>query len=284
MRAGVGTQAEERSPPLGVLGGPWALTRCCRASRRKATHGSGDHHAGHRPPLCRRPRRARTLRPYRRTRRADQRLGRPGPDRLVVSTAAGGTLRGLEGPDSLLGGAGPDRLFGGTGADALYGGAGDDALDGGSGDDELVGEAGSDHLSGGFGHDTVDGGPGGDALDAGAGPDTVLGGDGADVVHGGSGADEIDGGEGDDELHADSGPDRIDAGPGNDRVLVNNGTAVGRVDCGDGEDTIVVNPYDEPGGISNAQALREGRITGCEQVVETAADANPTAGVRTLLR
>src|SRR5829696_1015225 len=126
---------------------------------------------------------------------------------------------------------------------------------------------------------TIDGGDGEDQLDGGAAPDTVNGGAGNDVIHGGSGADTINAGPGDDIVYSDSGPDRIDAGDGNDTVYANNGTAVETVDCGRGEDTIYINPYDRKGGISNAQALRGGRIRNCEHVIEQEPVHDATKGV-----
>src|SRR4051795_4245202 len=205
-------------------------------------------------------------------------FGLPGPDRMTVATALGGELHGIEGSDVLAGAAGPDRLYGETGADVLTGAAGDDVVDGGSGDDRLAGNDGNDRLYGGFGHDTLDAGPGNHALDGGAAPDTISAGDGDDLVHGGSSTDHIDAGNGNDVIYTDSGADIVAAGPGDDIVYVNNGTAVERVDCGDGNDTIVVNPYSAPGGISNAQALRQGRISGCENVIEADAVQDPSKG------
>ena len=63
---------------------------------------------------------------------------------------------------------------------------------------------------------------------------------------------------------------------------MNNGTAVESVDCGPGDDTIYINPYDKKGGVSNAQAIREGRIRNCEHVVESEAAEDPTKGVTRL--
>src|SRR5439155_21046636 len=67
-----------------------------------------------------------------------------------------------------------------------------------------------------------------------------------------------------------------------DVVYVNNGTAVESVDCGAGNDTIVVNPYRQPGGVSNSQALRQGRIRDCERVIAASPVADPTRGIRWL--
>ena len=62
---------------------------------------------------------------------------------------------------------------------------------------------------------------------------------------------------------------------------MNNGTAVRRVDCGPGEDTIYINPRTSRGGISNSQALREGRIRNCEDVIAEKAAAPPaTRGIK----
>jgi Ca2+-binding RTX toxin-like protein len=51
------------------------------------------------------------------------------------------------------------------------------------------------------------------------------------------------------------------------------------VECGPGNDTIYLNPYNKPGGISNAQAVREGRIRNCESVLESEQVVDPTKGV-----
>jgi Ca2+-binding RTX toxin-like protein len=54
---------------------------------------------------------------------------------------------------------------------------------------------------------------------------------------------------------------------------------VGTVDCGAGADTIHLNQYDRPGGVSNRRAVAEGRIAGCEQVLETPAEIDPREGL-----
>jgi Ca2+-binding RTX toxin-like protein len=63
-------------------------------------------------------------------------------------------------------------------------------------------------------------------------------------------------------------------------VYVNNGTASGSVDCGAGLDAIVINPYAMRGGISNAQALRAGRIRNCEHVVEAPPVIDASKGMK----
>jgi Ca2+-binding RTX toxin-like protein len=65
-------------------------------------------------------------------------------------------------------------------------------------------------------------------------------------------------------------------------VWVNNGTAVDTVDCGPGHDVLHINPASMVGGWSNAKALREGRLTNCEQIVETAPVVDPTAGIKVM--
>ena len=206
-------------------------------------------------------------------------LGVPGPDRLRVHSAQGGMLDGLEGADHLHGGQGPDRLDGGTGPDLLRGEAGDDELVGDSGDDRLEGSDGGDREYGGFGHDRLAGGAGNDLLDGGPAPDAITGGDGDDLIHAGSGPDQVDAGAGNDVVYADSGADDISAGDGDDIVYVNNGTAVDFVDCGPGNDTLVLNPYDQPGGISNAQSLRAGAFQSCENVLEAAPVPDASTGI-----
>ena len=210
-------------------------------------------------------------------------IGLPGGDRLSVRSASGGALLGMEGPDRLVGGPGPDRLDGGTGPDTVIGKNGDDLLEGGSGGDQLRGGNGGDHLFAGYGADVLDGGPGNDVLAGEASPDSITGGDGDDLVHGGGGGDTINAGPGNDVVYADSGPDRIEARDGDDTVYVNNGTAVAGVDCGPGNDTIVINPYDGPGGISNAQDLRTGQIRNCERVIEAPPVADPTVGIKVIV-
>src|SRR3954462_2201805 len=210
---------------------------------------------------------------------ARTKAGTSGPDRISVKTPAGQAVSAGGGSDHVRGGDGPDNLLGETGNDTVFGNGGDDRIDGGSGDDKLFGGLGNDTIVAGFGHDELDGAPGDDNLDGGAAPDQISGGDGNDTIHGGTGADDIAGGTGNDTLWADSGPDRIDGGEGDDAIYVNNGTAVEFVDCGPGNDTIFINPYDAPGGISNAKDVREGRIVNCEQVVEQATAEDPTKGV-----
>ena len=172
-----------------------------------------------------------------------------------------------------------ETVFGGTGRDSLeVRDPGGGRLLGGGGPDRLAGSSGPDVLLGEGGGDDIAGGPGADRVDGGAGGDKLSGGPEDDVVHGGSGPDRIDGGPGADELHAGTGPDRIAAGDGDDVVYVNGGSAVAAVDCGSGSDTLYVNPYGSPGGVSNRRALQEGRFTGCEQVVEALAEADPAGG------
>jgi Ca2+-binding RTX toxin-like protein len=100
------------------------------------------------------------------------------------------------------------------------------------------------------------------------------------VLHGGAGTDTVRGGHGNDQLHSDSGADTLDGGPGDDVVFINNGTMAGPVDCGDGHDTIHVNPKGHTGYFSNLRALQQGRIRGCEVVLETAHVKDPTVGVK----
>ncbi|KQP65240.1 hypothetical protein ASF41_22040 [Methylobacterium sp. Leaf111] len=62
-------------------------------------------------------------------------VGTTGDNTLTAPSAAGWTLNGLDGNDSLVGNAGADILNGGAGNDKLDGGLGADQMDGGRGDD-----------------------------------------------------------------------------------------------------------------------------------------------------
>ncbi len=60
---------------------------------------------------------------------------------------------------------------------------------------------------------------------------------------------------------------------------MNSGSAVDDVDCGDGVDTIHINPPGAPGGRSNADAIAQGRIKNCENIVTAAVLADPAKGI-----
>ncbi|MGH2942706.1 MAG: calcium-binding protein, partial [Solirubrobacteraceae bacterium] len=46
---------------------------------------------------------------------------------------------------------------------------------------------------------------------------------------------------------------------------------------------IVINPYELPGGISNAQSLRNGEIRNCERVVEAEPVLDPSIGIKAII-
>ena len=87
-------------------------------------------------------------------------------------------------------------------------------------------------------------------------------------------------------MHADSGPDVLDAGAGNDVVYVNNGS--GRAQRGlraRARTRSTSTRTASPGGISNARALREDRIRGCEHVDRGGRrSATPPKGVLRMAR
>ena len=65
-------------------------------------------------------------------------------------------VRGMAGPDTIVGGAADDALFGGTGNDTVTGNAGVDVLHGGDGDDTIQARDGvADRIDCGAGTDTV---------------------------------------------------------------------------------------------------------------------------------
>ena len=219
--------------------------------------------AGARPAGAGRPRRQGEVRP-----------SRPGPhDRDV---GAGGEIHGIEGSDALTGGAGPDRLDGETGARPRRGNAGDDVADGGSGDDRLDGNDGNDRLYGGFGHDTIDGGPGNDAIDGGAAPDTIP----AATATTSSTAARAPTTSTPAQATTSSTPTRAptSSAPAPATTSSTSTTArrsTGRLRQRQRHDRH--QPVRAPGGISNAQSLRQGGIIGCERVIE----AEPVADAAT---
>jgi Ca2+-binding RTX toxin-like protein len=86
---------------------------------------------------------------------------------VLVGTAAGETLYGY---------AGADTISGGDGADVIYGRDGNDTLSGDAGADVLRGENGNDTLLGGADNDTLEGNSGDDILEGGLGNDSLYGG------------------------------------------------------------------------------------------------------------
>jgi Ca2+-binding RTX toxin-like protein len=202
----------------------------------------------------------------------DRLHGDTGPD-MLDGGSGDDVLHGDEAGDRVLGRAGDDFLFGDTGSDVLDGGDGADVLTGASGDDEMTGGPGDDTLIGGFGHDHADGGSGDDVLDGDEAPDVLDGGAGDDRLDGGSASDELVGGDGNDILTGGSSADVIDAGPGDDQVYANDGGLDRRIDCGPGQDRLVVDPASTSAGREERRRVRNGTISGCEDVVEEAPQA-----------
>ena len=151
----------------------------------------------------------------------------------IVGTDGDDTLSGTAGPDVICGLAGDDVIYGLGGDDVLVGGPGDDALYGGDesaigddGADVLFGGPGDDRLFGGAGADTLWGGPGGDALAGNRGEDSIHGGAGDDIAVGGGEDDVLWGGAGDDNLDGHAANDTLHGGPGRDILRGGNGDDV----------------------------------------------------------
>jgi Ca2+-binding RTX toxin-like protein len=156
---------------------------------------------------------------------ADQLIGGPGDDRLLLDNHSGGMnitldgvandgspgegdnvasdfehIDGTRSADVFTGGPGNDQFSGGSGDDEIHGGAGGDNLSGDGGDDRVYGEAGNDKVEGTNGADIVDGGPGNDQIYGDIAscsvfcnfdPDQIFARDGErDVVDCGGGADQ----------------------------------------------------------------------------------------------
>jgi Ca2+-binding RTX toxin-like protein len=185
-------------------------------------------------------------------------LGTAGNDILKGDHAAGDTIYGLGGNDTitvvsgtnfLYGGDGNDRIFGGTGSDQLNGGNGDDFMDGGAGFDYAVYSDATSavtvdlaittaQFTFGSGTDTLVnieglyGSAFNDTLFGNAGNNTIFGLDGNDVIDGRAGDDTLDGGAGNDTLLGGLGNDVItsdDSGiAGND--IVDGGAGVDTLD------------------------------------------------------
>lgn len=144
-------------------------------------------------------------------------------DNTMTATDLGGSLLGMEGNDTLIGGLGDDYLSGDAGADVMTGGKGDDSYsvdDVGDVVNETAGE-GADTVETTLNHyqigDTIENlTQTGDADLFGYGNDgnnLLTGNDGASVLAGLGGNDTLDGGLGADALYG---------GAGNDKYIVDN--------------------------------------------------------------
>jgi Ca2+-binding RTX toxin-like protein len=139
-------------------------------------------------------------------------------------TAAGETINGGNGADTIFGLAGNDSINGNNGNDLIVGGAGADTLNGANGTDTLSymtsasgvnvnlngtvsgGDAAGDtisnfeNLTGSNSADTLTGNNSANVLSGLAGDDTISGGSGNDTIEGGAGSDLLDGGSNTDTL------------------------------------------------------------------------------------
>jgi hypothetical protein len=134
---------------------------------------------------------------------------RSGPTtvRLNGTTAGGMTVNNVE---NVTGGGGSDTIGGDAAGNTLSGGLGDDSISGSGGNDTIDGGAGSNTLRGGTDDDTLTAGDEGDVLVGGAGADTLKGGAGDDDIVAADGvADTIDCGAGNDTVTADLGANGV---------------------------------------------------------------------------
>jgi Ca2+-binding RTX toxin-like protein len=157
------------------------------------------------------------------------------PTRGVTRTAnsrGGGTLRGTDRNDNLLGGPGGDLLLGRAGDDILWGNRlpsgrsyGTDRIVAGAGNDRAYGGRGRNRMEGEAGNDYLQGGPASNSISGGAGDDHIyLRGDGNNFVSGGDGNDRID-------AYARAADITIDCGPGGDTVNIGFNRSIDTENC-----------------------------------------------------
>jgi Ca2+-binding RTX toxin-like protein len=152
-----------------------------------------------------------------------------------ANSRGGGTLRGTERNDTLLGGPGGDLLLGREGNDVLWG--------------NRLPRGGS------YGTDRIVAGAGADIVYGGRGRNRIRGQGGNDYLQGGAGSNAIGGGAGDDHIYLrGDGSNRVNAGVGNDRIDAYARTASITIDCGAGGDVV------------NIGFNRSVRTDNCEQV------------------
>ncbi len=209
---------------------------------------------------------------------------------IATSTASGFTL--FAGVENVAGGGGGDTLTGDAQSNTLSGNGGNDTLNGGAGADTLNGGANNDIFvaSIGDGNDIITGGAGADTLDlsatsAAAIVTTILA-TSADIgsdtlsqlenVIGSSGGDTITLNGNANVIQGRGGADIIDAGGANDTITGGLGADI--LTGGTGNDDFVYTDILESGiGVGQRDIIAD-FITGLDDIVLTAIDANTVAG------
>ncbi|MDB3936380.1 hypothetical protein N9383_06650, partial [Granulosicoccus sp.] len=103
------------------------------------------------------------------------------------------TIKGTNGPDSLIGTPGPDVICALAGDDFIKALGGDDIIFAGEGSDIVSADGDNDIVFGEEGNDVITGASGDDVLIGGPGNDQLVGANGNDTVFGGAGADRLTG-------------------------------------------------------------------------------------------
>lgn len=183
-------------------------------------------------------------------------LNGPGPQFVVVGTAARDTITGSRTADRVLSLGGNDGVDAQAGDDCVDAGIGNDKVIGGKGKDRLIGGNGVDSLSGGSDADRMDGGNGHDRLSGAAGNDLLIGGTGNDRLFGAGGADTLQGQNGNDRISTGSGRDKVTAGAGRDQVVSPFRGVAAKISCGDGRDRAIL----------NRNEVKYARTHGCERL------------------
>ena len=197
---------------------------------------------------------------------ATRSLGVPGPDRLRVHSDQGGMLDGLEGADHLTGALGPDRLDGGTGPDLLRGEA---ATTSSWATPATTASRAATAATASTAASATTSSPAAPATTSSTADRRPTPSPAATATTSSTPA---------------RAPTRSTPAPATTwstptpgpttsapATATTSSTSTTRppstaVDCGPGDDTLVLNPYDQPGGISNAQSLRAGAFESCENV------------------
>ncbi len=198
-------------------------------------------------------------------------VGTPGPDRLVGRSAAGDRFYGGGGADRMTGGGGNNEFYGMRSGNRIVAGDGSNYVEGGPGNDDVTLGNGNNTYFGGTGHDKLVVGDGNNFMDDGGASGVIRAGNGNNVLHTGSGGGDYVLGNGNNVVYYGSGAAKIVVGTGVNVIFINSDSAPQLVDCGGNPQTVLYTQRPgDVGWISNRNAIAEGRIRNCPNVVPVA--------------